>query len=134
MPLPRRASWADEEDSDTDAVAASSPSGSRARRLPFGVFWRAYLRGLLLRQGTRDSMAALQQLLRRDPRAGRLRGLPADLLFYVSFDNEEVARHIQEFACAVRSGSLSPVAMRLWQVLLVMEMGERAETWACDSV
>ena len=119
MSRPQRRSWADEEDSETDSAASATPRRFFAppapRRLPFYVILSASARGLLLGEGARESLPMLQSLLQRDVRA------LAHLVFFISFNEQEDARHLQAFFAAVQSGNFSSAGLRRWFFLLRLE-------------
>ena len=125
MPLPRRRCWADEVDADVASSDSSTPrpplAAAPPRRLPFRVILSAYIRGLLQGQGSRASLAVLQGLLRGHPCGQHLRSPLADLVFYISFDDNEIAEHQRDYLAALRAGSFSRAALRFWSSLLDLE-------------
>ena len=125
MPLPRRRCWADEVDADVASSDSSTPrpplAAAPPRRLPFRVILSAYIRGLLQGQGSRASLAVLQGLLRGHPCGQHLRSPLADLVFYISFDDNEIAEHQRDYLAALRAGSFSRAALRFWSSLLHLE-------------
>ena len=125
---PVRRSWADEEDSFSDAEPPPPfvpPPQALLRRgePPLGVFLRAYLSGLGDPTVSRASMRLIQQVLRTHPRTAVVlhRSPLWDVVFHISLHPTTKANHVVEYLVAVHNDGLSPSVRLYWLQLLRIE-------------
>eukprot|EP00435_Cladocopium_sp_Y103_P018968 s5533_g4.t1 len=96
---------------------------------PFWLILRVYLAGLFRPNVAWSSVARLQRLLRRDPRAAQLPAGWRDLVFRLTFQWRAIRRQVRHFVRAALAQEWSTTVLRAWQAWLRLQTFYDPPTW-----
>ena len=125
--MARRQRWADMADSSSSNAAPAPPAARGGP--PFWLILRVYLAGLFRPNVAWSSVARLQRLLRRDPRAAQLPAGWRDLVFHLTFQRRAIRRQVRHFVRAALAQEWSTTVLRAWQPWLRLQTFYDPPTW-----